>query len=48
MPLQLIGSGTFGQVVKAFCTKTKQFVAVKRISDFDKWDYLTLQVVREI
>ena len=46
--MKLVGQGTFGSVVKAFCYKTKKTVAIKRISDFDKWEYLTVQVLREV
>ena len=47
-PVKVIGKGTFGTVVKAYCTKRKAMVAIKRISNFDKWEYLTVQVLREV
>ena len=48
MPLRVVGKGTFGTVVKAYCNKTKKIVAVKLIKDFDAWEYLTVQVIREV
>ena len=48
LPLRVVGKGTFGTVVKAYCYKTKKIVAVKRISDFHAWEYLTVQVLREV
>ena len=39
LPIRVIGKGTFGTVVKAFCNTNKTTVAIKRISDFCAWEY---------
>lgn len=46
--MKLIGQGTYGTVVKGYCLKTKKFVAIKRIADFDDWEYCMGQVIREV
>lgn len=46
--MRIIGKGTFGTVAKAYCNRTRKIVAIKRISDFDAWEYLMVQVIREV
>ena len=48
LPTYILGSGSFGTVAKAYCYKRKKTVAIKRIADFDIWEYKTVQVLREV
>jgi mitogen-activated protein kinase 1/3 len=46
--LQTIGSGSFGQVIKAQHKETKKVVAIKLIEDLYSSPYTFKKVVREI
>jgi serine/threonine protein kinase len=46
--LETVGQGSFGQVVKAQCTVSKEIVAIKRISNFTSFDYNLVKVAREV
>lgn len=46
--MYVLGSGSFGTVAKAYCFQSKQTVAVKRIADFDTYEYKTVQALREV
>ena len=48
MPIEIIGQGAYGMVAKAVSKKTGRFVAIKRITDFDEWEYTLVQALREI
>ena len=48
MPVEVIGQGSIGIVAKAVNEETGRFVAIKRIADFDEWEYTLAQVLREI
>ena len=38
-PIRLLGKGTFGTVVEAYCNTTNKLVAIKRMSSFEKYEY---------
>lgn len=48
LPIRVIGSGTFGNVAKAYCQKRMKIVAIKRIALETFWEYTIVQVIREI
>ena len=39
MPIRVLGKGTFGLVVEACHQKSGKLVAIKRIANFDDWEY---------
>jgi len=46
--LQILGSGSFGTVVKAVFSLTGEEVAIKMISDFAGYDYTCVKIIREL
>ena len=45
---EVVGSGSFGQVVKAQCRSLGVTVAIKHLTDFIQYDYDCLKILREI
>ena len=45
---KIIGKGSFGTVAKAYDFLRQRHVAIKRLTNFSKNEYQTLQILREV
>ena len=46
--LSFIGEGSYGTVIKGYCRNTETPVAIKLVSNFTKYEYDCVKLIREI